>query len=71
MYNFQDNVYQRYPKNDDIHKRTFKCLGAWLLNPMVPTDELASSNLLKSIIQLVVSWDWDGIIRDPESRFGL
>lgn len=38
----------------DVVRRVLNCLSSWLLNPLVPTDELASSQLLQSVYLLLV-----------------
>ncbi|VDK71439.1 unnamed protein product [Litomosoides sigmodontis] len=40
--------------NDDaILKRVLSCFSSWLLNPLIPTDDIATSDLLKYVFSLL------------------
>ncbi|VDM94956.1 unnamed protein product [Thelazia callipaeda] len=43
--------------NDAILKRVLSCFSSWLLNPLIPTDDIATSDLLKYVFSLLQNYN--------------
>uniref|UniRef100_A0A914X9R9 Exportin-1/Importin-beta-like domain-containing protein n=1 Tax=Plectus sambesii TaxID=2011161 RepID=A0A914X9R9_9BILA len=50
---FLSDVCEMHASDQEVVKRALSCLSSWLLNPLVPTDELAHSRLMQSILHLL------------------
>ncbi|VDM48191.1 unnamed protein product [Toxocara canis] len=61
---FLSEVCVKNANDVNIVRRVLNCLSSWLLNPLVPTDELASSQLLQSIYLLLQNADSPSELHD-------
>ncbi|VDK43028.1 unnamed protein product [Anisakis simplex] len=61
---FLSDVCVKNANDVNIVRRVLNCLSSWLLNPLVPTDELACSQLLQSIYMLLENADSPSELHD-------
>uniref|UniRef100_F1KRX1 Transportin-3 n=1 Tax=Ascaris suum TaxID=6253 RepID=F1KRX1_ASCSU len=61
---FLSDVCVKNANDVDVVRRVLNCLSSWLLNPLVPTDELASSQLLQSVYLLLQNSDSPSELHD-------
>lgn len=55
FYLFQSQVLESYANDQDMIKKVLLCMSCYLQNPALSTDYLASSPLLTTVFQVLVS----------------